>query len=727
MDNELLVVNGNIPSEVKNELNEVVDGMLESLKNNRQDINRLVFESIAVMTEADTAQSELANKGFLKRLIGGISGDNQRLQNEINKNGAVAQYASQELLKKLGEQNLLSFDLIAAVNNKLNSSLTAVNNEITNIYDGLRKFLNYNRSELVQLESRLDNVERNVDILNWQNSIEYRALNGVEYRELDEASKLLCLAKDFYDLTKGNWNTQDLLLLKSAMASIDMDANKNVNYYNVVKEIATKPELRIHLLGTNKAPRFDDPTYLITMSTISKLDSLKNEESYIVETISDYMGENHIAVDSDNTVDNLTKKYLAENALVDIDRDIKAYDLLVDLLFNLKEVGSNSNNLLGAGQVETTQHVAVDNELGKAMDLFVDCKFEEALPIFKHFAEDGNTIAMYFLSQYPEIDNRLVSVEEGDFWLGLGVSKGGLLCRAVNIDRIILNIDNDSERNRVFDFYYAEFKKIEKLLIERTLANDKLSLFYDYELAKSVSDKELFEYVVDNGYWKAMVTVAELYFRGLDDFEKDYNRAIEYYQKAVDKGYFKALNDIAYIYHIILDDSSKAKPIYEQIYKLGLPEAGEAANRIGLIYDNEEDDNYNAIKWYERSCEKEFENAFSNLALKLIESDPHKGLNLAKKGFKLSDEKDGETANVIGLLYSQVDDNRNATHWFKKSAELGEKFSMYHLARALEYGIGVAKDLEEAIYWYVNAYKHGVEEAKERLAEFKVRKYDEER
>lgn len=120
MPNELSVVNADVLTEdEKKELDKSIENIILARKENRQEINRLVFESVAAMTEADSAQTELSKKGMFSRFIGGITGSNQKLQNKINENRALAQYASQQTLQKLAEQNLMSFDLITAVNNKL--------------------------------------------------------------------------------------------------------------------------------------------------------------------------------------------------------------------------------------------------------------------------------------------------------------------------------------------------------------------------------------------------------------------------------------------------------------------------------------------------------------------------------------------------------------------------------------------------------------------------------
>ena len=95
-----------------------IDNLIAAHKNNRQEINRLVFESVAAMSMGDRYEQELENKKGLKRFIGSITGSNKKLQDKINRSRSAAQYASQQTLQKLAEQNLMSFELITAVNNK---------------------------------------------------------------------------------------------------------------------------------------------------------------------------------------------------------------------------------------------------------------------------------------------------------------------------------------------------------------------------------------------------------------------------------------------------------------------------------------------------------------------------------------------------------------------------------------------------------------------------------
>ena len=222
------------------ELDANIESLIAGHKNNRQEINRLVFESVSAMTTGDEYERQLSNKKGLRRFIGGITGSNKALQDKINSNRAMVQYAAQQTLQRLAEQNLMSFDLITAVNNKLNVSVVAIEGEINEVYATLADFFKQSRSDVIQLENRVERLERNVNLLNWQNSIEYQLFDGVEYVDLDDTTKIVCLVRDFYDITKGDWTTSDLLLLKTAMGTIGLVPSKKTSYASLILDIATK-------------------------------------------------------------------------------------------------------------------------------------------------------------------------------------------------------------------------------------------------------------------------------------------------------------------------------------------------------------------------------------------------------------------------------------------------------------------------------------------------------
>ena len=89
-----------------------------------------------------------------------------------------------------------------------------------------------------------------------------------------------------------------------------------------------------------------------------------------------------------------------------------------------------------------------------------------------------------------------------------------------------------------------------------------------------------------------------------------------------------------------------------------------------------------------------------------------------------AEKGDVGSAEYLGYLYSNglgVEANQTeAVGWFRKGAEQGSAYAQYNLAVAYEYGTGVTQNLDEALNWYKKAADQGDEDAKKRLAEFKV-------
>lgn len=549
MPNELQIIPADVLTvEDKTVLAAELDRIIAAHRNNRQDINRLVFESVAAMTTADEAASELFGKSFLRRLIGGISGDNQRLQNVMNSNHAALQYAHQEMLQRIAEQNLMSFDLITAVNNKLNASMTAVGEEFRHIYEGLGAFLRRSRSELVRLETRLEKVERNVNLLTWQNSIEYQTFDGCDYADLDDASKIVCLTRDFYEITKGDWTTSDLLLLKTAMTEIDIRPKDRVNYFSALKEIAGSPALRTKLLG-GAMPLLDDPAYLIAFGTLQKLDRLQEDEAYVVSTVADYLGQSGVRAEAAEIRMNLTEKYMRACAGVALDTEIECYDFILDLLFNLRQTEQPSmpmeplaltepEEMPAEEQTDTAAEEASDTAaeeqmseeelLHEAERLYLAFEHEKAFSLFEQLAEAGNGRAMYFLGEYYAngyyvAKNKFAAYQ----WRERGAEAGDVLARLNTAYRFP---EGSEEREEI----------IEKSLTLLRLLAIMDDVFAEYELADVLYHVEgerdeaqrLFEIAAEKGHWGAMNQLGNMLHR-----HGEYQKANEWYKKAGEVGY----------------------------------------------------------------------------------------------------------------------------------------------------------------------------------------------
>lgn len=380
--NQLAIVDGNevFTIDEQTELEKQIDHVIAAHKNNRQEINRLVFECTSALTAADDASHELASKGFFSRLIGAITGSNKRLQDKINHNMRAAQYASQVTMQKLAEQNLMTFDLLTAVNNKLNASIDAVNEKFKEQFVILRNFILKTRGDMIGLNVRMDKVEWNVKLLNWQASVESLTLNGVEYSDLDDAGKIVCLARDFYDLTGGNWTISDLLLLKAAMGQIGMAPKKEMNIFDTLKTIADTPVLQEKLLNHNGIKPISDPSYLISMGTLEKLNTLADKERYVVDVMAANFKNHGITMGADEIRGDLAKDYMRQQANVNLNTHVGAYDFLLDLLYNLSE--------------STAERVLQCKDDKGLMHLFLTDHTKKAYEQIREAADEGNAIAL---------------------------------------------------------------------------------------------------------------------------------------------------------------------------------------------------------------------------------------------------------------------------------------------------------------------------------------------
>jgi len=603
MSNELQIIDeSTITVEVKAEINEDIDRIIAVHKNNRQAINKLVFESIAAMTEADDAQAELSNKGWLKRRIGSITGSNSRLQDRINSNRATALYASQQTLQKLAEQNLMTFDLIAAVNNKLNASLIKVDEEFANIYQGLTKFFKANRSELARIEARLEKVERNVSLLNWQNSIEYQEFDGIEYAELDDVSKIVCLVRDFYDITKGEWSNSDLLLLKSAMRDIDISPKDNVNYFEVLKEISCNERLKGHMLENRTINQIEDPGYLLSLGCIKKFDTLNNEEDYIVDTVVDFMNGSNVDTNRESVCSLLTTKYLSDKAYVNV--NVECYDLILDLLYNIRQ--AKDEKLLSSIyeeemlQEETLENdnveeafedvtEAVETESGEELYLQgkryqdgdgVDVDYEQAYNYYQKAAELGNGDAyaglgwLYEKGNFVECDHKqaylyyqkAVELESGNGYAGLGYLYG-------NGFFVVKN------EKKAFELY----ERGAKLGSARAM-NNLGGYYYEGNVVSRNYEKavELFLKASNLGLAIAMCNLGGCYCEG-NGVATDCHKAMEWYQKSANLGYAYAMYKIGYLYEYgygVGQDYSKAMDWYKKANLYGYKEASNDVDRV---------------------------------------------------------------------------------------------------------------------------------------------------
>ena len=669
--NQLAIVDGNevFTIDEQTELEKQIDHVIAAHKNNRREINRLVFECTSALTAADDASHELASKGFFSRFIGAITGSNKRLQDKINRNMRAAQYASQVTMQKLAEQNLMTVDLLTAVNNKLNASIDAVNEKFKEQFVILGKFILKTRGDMISLSLRMDKVEWNVKLLNWQASVESLKLNGVEYSDLDDTGKIVCLARDFYDLTGGNWTTSDLLL-KAAMGQIGMAPKKEINIFDTLKTIADTPVLQEKLLNHHGIKPISDPSYLISMGTLEKLNTLADKDRYVVDVMAANYKSHGVAMGADEIRGDLAKDYMRQQANVNLNTNVGAYDFLLDLLYNLSE--------------STAERVLQCKDDKGLMHLFLTDHTKKAYEQIREAADEGNAIALYMMAEY--------------FWKGYGVQH-------INNQKAIAYFKKSYEAG-----YAVAGYDVAASLPDGSPEQDEIRNHAKDNILELANEEDVFAQT--NAAWG----YREGYGTAVDHVE-----AVKWVRKAAEQGFARAQYDLGWMYQYgrgVERSDEKAAGWYLKAAEQGL---ARAQRNLGFMYEygrGVERSDAKAAEWVLKAAEQGLADV-QNVMYKNGRGVEQYYVKTAGWYLKAAEQGYAEAQCNLGYMYANgtgVEQSYvKAAEWFLKAAEQGDADAQYHLGVMYEDGTGVEQSDEKAREWYLKAAVQGNADAQYNL------------
>ena len=337
---ELVAQESAVTEQEKKDLEVYINDTVEVLKANHAEMNKFVMKSVSALSASKARSKELASQGFFGRLWGSITGKNRRMQNAINMSNTQAIYAVGQAVKKLAEQNAMSFELITAVNNKLNHAIVGINEEINELKNNLVILFKQSRSEITQFNQRVDALEKCADLERWHDTVEYLTFNDMNYEELPPIDALVCLTNDFYVKSHGEWTFSDLLLLKSTFKELDINLKEKISYKDFVDEIVARPELRDRLFeGIDIHSTVD---YIPAYTLLDKKSKLAGEEKYICDTVAELSGK-----DSGEEISNyLVEQYAISNVGVDYNAGINIFDFSLELLAGLKGYEWQENEIV---------------------------------------------------------------------------------------------------------------------------------------------------------------------------------------------------------------------------------------------------------------------------------------------------------------------------------------------------------------------------------------------
>lgn len=384
---------GALTSREKQEIDVLIERAIKEHKGNSAQINKLTMDSVTALTVSEARANELSNQGFFKRVLGNITGKNQELRADIDRNITKAQYASQQMIQKLAEQNLLTFDIVTAVNNKLNTLVIELDLEINQVYQTMIAFFKQTRSDIIQIEARVEKLERNVELLHWNATIEYQMYDGVEYTELHDITKIVCLSNDFFHRTKGEWSTGDLMLLKSTLAELGLAVKSNIFVKNFYNNLIEKPSLierlfeGISLEGLEVTETYEAPL----VKGIEKLTKINGEEKYVYETIAVQLEAADVPYEKQSLKLSIIHQYLLQTASMNSDAEINLFDFVVGLLVDLHMINFSVSSI-DQTQIIINDIAMPENKQGD-YDVFLFSYGEDKMALIKAIS-DVNKISL---------------------------------------------------------------------------------------------------------------------------------------------------------------------------------------------------------------------------------------------------------------------------------------------------------------------------------------------
>lgn len=115
-----IISSGFLTDITETEINGVIEEIVLTSRENMDEICELTLECTALLSSAENRSAALSQQGVFKRVIGNITGKNQKLQNAILQDNTNAMYAAQGIINRVMSECLNNRKLMVAVNNRMN-------------------------------------------------------------------------------------------------------------------------------------------------------------------------------------------------------------------------------------------------------------------------------------------------------------------------------------------------------------------------------------------------------------------------------------------------------------------------------------------------------------------------------------------------------------------------------------------------------------------------------
>ena len=493
-------MNFNLPIPFENDLtneentaiDEYIERTYEEHKNNGKELTKLAMQASCAISAGKARAEKLANQGFLKNLWGNFTGKNRKLRGEIDRDFAISQQASIKMISKLAQQSKLTFDAIVGVNVKLNSLSAQIDNEFNEVYSQMNKMMTMAMSSLIRESTRIDKLERSMNVVQLESTIEYLEFGGTLYKDLPDNEKVLCVISDFFLATRGNYSINDIMMLKPMMDKIGVKPDDKITMLSLYETLIQNNKIAGKLFEAIDKAKFKelDDIEIPLLGNLQKIESLKNEEKYIVDSVVEMSKSPERDVQF-----NLLKNYANSNLNMDLEKDNSYFDLSVAIINEL----ANIDNV----EIVETEEINIkkipasaQNYYDMALELMEQENYECGLFLLKKALENG-------------MDNSEIyeSLAKASLYIGE-------LDELPNYYKLAIERGAETYQN----YYKFGISLFIKLFIEKQKDNNYEEVIKALERAIELSDKSVYIYINLGVIYRML---------------ENYDKAVEYYDKAI--------------------------------------------------------------------------------------------------------------------------------------------------------------------------------------------------
>ncbi|GHA67453.1 hypothetical protein ACFFLZ_10225 [Photobacterium aphoticum] len=320
--------------DVLSQVDTFIDDLIVKHGKNSEMVNLMALEATSLATSVSSRSKELESQGFLARLWGDLTGKNQKVTVRNTYELAQSQYLGQQMLNKLAENNLMTYQMVVSLGDKVNRVVADVNETQQELAELNQNLATFFASMRQTLEAKFTSLERNDDLLFWKETLGFeRVYQGKTYGELTRPEKMVCLANEFYHHSHQQWSPRDLSFFKAVMVQVGHHPDEKVSLKEVYQSYQEQPVLLEQLFkGIDAKPELDDAeTLMPALMGLGKLQTLETIDAHIIDTILEY-SPNASKQDLSLT---LATKYVQQTSGRDLEREVPFFDVVMNLVEDL--------------------------------------------------------------------------------------------------------------------------------------------------------------------------------------------------------------------------------------------------------------------------------------------------------------------------------------------------------------------------------------------------------